>query len=226
MKGLSTHQRWGFCMLFFVRTCEKVSILLQLSNAIDASSSSFCLITKTQNSFITVKDKWPNIYFSIQTVMNCHFFSISQTQVLEFDWRSAFRGLVPHMAHCVKVVLDDACAKSLQQEEALHSSGHTCITLSCTAGNTAAVAADNIHLREESSSTRSERETPKMIAKVLADYRGVFVNTSRLRDSCSDNIIVSVWVWFTVEERGYSNYLVGISLPQLDFTLFWYRQCI
>lgn len=74
------------------------------------------------------------------------------------------------MAHCVKVVLDDACAKSLQQEEALHSSGHTYVPLSCTAGNTAAVAAGNVHLQEESSSTCSERETPRMIAKVLADY--------------------------------------------------------
>lgn len=86
-------------------------------------------------------------------------------QVLEFDWRSAFRGLVPHMAHCVKVVLDDACAKSLQQEEALHSSQHTSVTLSHTTGHTA-VTADNIHLREDSFNNYSERECPKMIAKV------------------------------------------------------------
>uniref|UniRef100_A0A1A7Y376 KIAA0825 n=1 Tax=Iconisemion striatum TaxID=60296 RepID=A0A1A7Y376_9TELE len=46
-----------------------------------------------------------------------------EVQTLEFNWRSAFSGLVPHMEHCVKVVLDDVCAKNLQQEEALHSSG-------------------------------------------------------------------------------------------------------
>lgn len=66
------------------------------------------------------------------------------------------------MAHCVKVVLDDACAKNLQQEEALHSLGHTTITLSPTAAN--------IHLREDSFNTCSDRETPKMVAKVLADF--------------------------------------------------------
>ncbi|KAM9360075.1 uncharacterized protein KIAA0825 homolog [Symphorus nematophorus] len=80
-----------------------------------------------------------------------------EAQVLEFDWRLAFRGLVPHMAHCVKVVLDDACARSLQQEEALHSSGHTSVTLSHTTGHT--------QLREDSFFTYSERETPRMIAK-------------------------------------------------------------
>lgn len=93
---------------------------------------------------------------------------VLQAQVLEFEWRSAFRGLVPHMAHCVKVVLDDVCAKSLQQEEALHSSGHTSITLSRTTGH-AAITASNTPLREDSFHTYSERETPKMIAKVLPD---------------------------------------------------------
>lgn len=88
--------------------------------------------------------------------------------VLEFDWRSAFRGLVPHMAHGVRVVLDDACAKSLQQEEALHSSGHTSLTLSRTSTVTAGDVSS--HYRENSFRTYSERETPKVIAKVLADF--------------------------------------------------------
>lgn len=92
-----------------------------------------------------------------------------QAHVLEFNWRSAFRGLVPHMEHCVKVVLDDVCAKSLQQEEALHSSGHTSITLSHTIGQTAN-ASTTTHLREDSFYTYSERETPKMIAKVLYTF--------------------------------------------------------
>lgn len=87
-----------------------------------------------------------------------------QAKVLEFDWRSAFRGLVPHMAHCVKVVLDDACAKSLQQEEALHSSGHTSLTMASPSGD-----ASNTQLREDSFYTYSERDTPKMIAKVPPD---------------------------------------------------------
>lgn len=75
---------------------------------------------------------------------------------MEFNWRSAFRGLVPHMQHCLKMLLDDVCAKSLQQEEDLHSKGHTSIALSQTVG----------HPREDSSHAVSERETPKMIAKV------------------------------------------------------------
>uniref|UniRef100_A0A668TTM9 KIAA0825 n=1 Tax=Oreochromis aureus TaxID=47969 RepID=A0A668TTM9_OREAU len=52
---------------------------------------------------------------------------LQNAKVLEFNWRSAFKGLVPHMEHCVKVVLDNVCAKNLQQEEELHSSGHISI---------------------------------------------------------------------------------------------------
>lgn len=74
------------------------------------------------------------------------------------------------MEHCVKVVLDDVCAKSLQQEEAIYSSGHTSITMCCTTGHTA-IAASTTHLKEDSFYTYSERQTPKMIAKVLSDIK-------------------------------------------------------
>lgn len=129
------------------------------------------------------------------------------------------------MAHCVKVVLDDACAKSLQQEEALHSSGQTCVTLSCTAGDSStANAAGNIDLREESSNTCSERETPRMIAKVSADY-----------GECLSVVVGSEIHVLTVKhckfrfdslwrKMGISYHLVGISLPQLDFSFSYCRQ--
>nr|XP_020450251.1 uncharacterized protein KIAA0825 homolog [Monopterus albus] len=81
--------------------------------------------------------------------------------VLEFNWMSAFRVLVPHMERCVKVAVDDVCAKSLQQEEVLHSPGHTSVTLSRTTEHTSIT-----HVKEDSFYTRSKRETPKMIAKV------------------------------------------------------------
>lgn len=90
--------------------------------------------------------------------------TISQVHSLEFDWRSAFRGLVPHMAHCVKVVLDDACARSLQQEEALHSAGDTTVALSPTTGD--ATTSSSLSLSEDLPDTSSERESPKMVAKV------------------------------------------------------------
>lgn len=78
-----------------------------------------------------------------------------EVQFLEFDWRLAFKGLVPQMAHCVKVVVDDICTKSLQQEETLYSAGKASIVL--------------ISTRELTTSNYlySEREMPKMIAQVL-----------------------------------------------------------
>ncbi|CAG00399.1 unnamed protein product [Tetraodon nigroviridis] len=97
------------------------------------------------------------------TQLACTLLGFERTmQLLEFDWRSAFRGLAPHMAHCVKVVLDDACAKSLQQEEAFHSSGHTTITLS--------PVPERISLNQggDCFGTYSERDIPKKIAKLLS----------------------------------------------------------
>ncbi|XP_078106613.1 uncharacterized protein KIAA0825 homolog isoform X1 [Sander vitreus] len=114
-----------------------------------------------------------------------------EVQVLEFDWRSAFRGLVPHMAHCVKVMLDDVCAKSLQQEEALHSSGHTSVTLSRVPGH-AAVTADNTHLREDFFYTYSERETPKMIAKFCGAIMTELDALLPLAAACRDSSLLEV----------------------------------
>ncbi|XP_035496073.2 uncharacterized protein KIAA0825 homolog isoform X5 [Scophthalmus maximus] len=106
-----------------------------------------------------------------------------EAQVLEFNWRSAFRGLVPHMEHCVKVVLDDVCAKSLQQDEALYSAGQTSVTMCSTTG----FAASTTHLKEDSFYTYSERETPKMIAKfcgtILAELDALLPLAAACRDS-------------------------------------------
>ncbi|KAF3695913.1 putative protein KIAA0825 [Channa argus] len=111
---------------------------------------------------------------------------MTKAHVLEFNWRSAFRGLVPHMEHCVKVMLDDVCTKSLQQEEALHSSGHTVVALSCTAEHTANTSRTT-HFREDSFYTYSERGTPKMIAKfcgtILADLDALLPLAAACRDS-------------------------------------------
>ena len=136
--------------LFFYSIATIQCHLGSLSLFIFQRSKTFCL-------FVAVKCNFP---FSIH---GCWLIFCFGAQVLEFDWRSAFRGLVPHMAHCVKVVLDDVCTKSLQQEEALHSSGHTLITLSN-------ITASNTHLREDSFYTYPERETPRMIGKVLGYF--------------------------------------------------------
>ncbi|XP_075899969.1 uncharacterized protein KIAA0825 homolog [Nelusetta ayraudi] len=109
---------------------------------------------------------------------------------LEFDWRSAFRGLVPHMAHCVKVVLDDACARSLQQEEALHSAGETTITLSPTTGP--AATSSSLSLSEDSSDTSSERETPKMVAKFCGSIVTELDALLPLAAACSDSSLLEV----------------------------------
>ncbi|MCJ8746813.1 hypothetical protein PDJAM_G00146070 [Pangasius djambal] len=78
---------------------------------------------------------------------------------LEFEWRAAFRVLVPQMAHGVKMFLEDVCSKSLQQEERTHSSTSSLIPLAC------------VSLRQEAEPC-PERDKPKMIAKFCADVMG------------------------------------------------------
>lgn len=92
------------------------------------------------------------------------------------------------MAHCVKVVLEDVCTKSLQQEEASHHTGQSTILLSKTRGRTA-VADGNTHLREDTVYNYSDRETPKMIAKVLLLTKN---RVCTVRVSLSDRIRCSV----------------------------------
>ncbi|KAF5904754.1 uncharacterized protein DAT39_005476, partial [Clarias magur] len=75
---------------------------------------------------------------------------------LEFEWRAAFRVLVPQMAHSVKMFLEDVCDKSLQQEERTHCSSSSLIPLA------------SVPLRQEAERC-PERDMPKMIAKFCAD---------------------------------------------------------
>ncbi|GLD66872.1 uncharacterized protein AKAME5_001824500 [Lates japonicus] len=114
-----------------------------------------------------------------------------EAQVLEFNWRSAFKGLVPHMEHCVKVVLDDVCAKSLQQEEALYSLELTSVTLCCTTGHTVN-AASATHLKEDSFYTYPERETPRMIAKFCGTVMAELDALLPLAAACRDSSLLEV----------------------------------
>ncbi|XP_063043697.1 uncharacterized protein KIAA0825 homolog [Engraulis encrasicolus] len=75
---------------------------------------------------------------------------------LEFGWRGAFADLAPQMAHCVRVLLEDVCARSLQKEEASRA-------------NSAALPLGNVPRRRGIALTCLEPESPKMIAKFCAD---------------------------------------------------------
>ncbi|XP_076145168.1 uncharacterized protein KIAA0825 homolog [Alosa pseudoharengus] len=75
---------------------------------------------------------------------------------LEFEWRGAFVELVPQMAHCVKVLLEDVCARGLQQEEVARASS-------------AVLVLGTVPQRQGIGLTCLERECPKMIAKFCGD---------------------------------------------------------
>ncbi|XP_058493319.1 uncharacterized protein KIAA0825 homolog isoform X1 [Solea solea] len=117
-----------------------------------------------------------------------------EAQVLEFSWRSAFKGLVPHMEHCVKVLLDDVCAKSLQHEEALHSAGHTSVTLCSTSGHTTTTTTTTTptSLREDSFHMYSERDTPKMIAKFCGTIVSELEALLPLAAACGESFLLEV----------------------------------
>ncbi|XP_063346069.1 uncharacterized protein KIAA0825 homolog isoform X2 [Pelmatolapia mariae] len=115
----------------------------------------------------------------------------TKAKVLEFNWRSAFKGLVPHMEHCVKVVLDNVCAKNLQQEEELHSSGHISVSLSLITRPTFTTAS-NTHLREDTFSSYSETETPRMIAKFCGAIMTEMDALLPLAAACNESSLLQV----------------------------------
>ncbi|XP_061673922.1 uncharacterized protein KIAA0825 homolog isoform X2 [Syngnathoides biaculeatus] len=117
--------------------------------------------------------------------------TLETSEVLDFDWRSAFSGLAPHMAHCVKVVLDDVCSKSLQQEEAVHSSGHYSILLENTRGYRS-INNRNINVTEDNFDTYSERDIPNMVAKFCVPLVEELDGLLPLAAACSDSSLVEV----------------------------------
>uniref|UniRef100_A0A8C6WXI5 KIAA0825 n=1 Tax=Neogobius melanostomus TaxID=47308 RepID=A0A8C6WXI5_9GOBI len=103
---------------------------------------------------------------------------------LEFDWRLVFKGLVPQMAHCVKVVVDDICTKSLQQEETLYSSGKASAVLIST------------HEFTTSNHLYSEREMPKMIAQFCGAIMKELNALLPLAAACRDSSLLEVRISF------------------------------
>ncbi|KAM4577001.1 uncharacterized protein KIAA0825 homolog isoform 1-T1 [Odontesthes bonariensis] len=136
------------------------------------------ILKKREDSNVTTDGKKPT----------ADKFHAPEAQTLEFNWRSAFRGLVPHMEHCVKVVLDDVCAKNLLQEEALHCSGHTSVTLIPVTGH----SVTNTRLKEDSFYSYSDRDTPKMIVKFCGVILTEFDALLPLAAACRDSSLLGV----------------------------------
>ncbi|XP_049618135.1 uncharacterized protein KIAA0825 homolog isoform X1 [Syngnathus scovelli] len=110
------------------------------------------------------------------------------SEVLEFDWRSAFSGLVPHMAHCVKVVLDDVCSKSLQQEEALHSLPHYSVSMESLSGRRS-IHDSNINVTDDD---YSPRDTPSVVAKFCIPVVDELDSLLPLATACKDSSLLEV----------------------------------
>ncbi|XP_072288852.1 uncharacterized protein KIAA0825 homolog [Eucyclogobius newberryi] len=120
-----------------------------------------------------------------------------EVQFLEFDWRLAFKGLVPQMAHCVKVVLGDICTRSLQQEEALYSEGETSLALISTQDlKTTSAISNYLH---------SKREMPKMIAHFCGAIMKELNALLPLAAACRDSSLLEVRITF-VEACGAASF--------------------
>ncbi|XP_019750172.1 uncharacterized protein KIAA0825 homolog [Hippocampus comes] len=113
------------------------------------------------------------------------------SQVLDFDWRSAFSGLVPHMAHCVKVVLDDVCTKSLQQEEALHSSGHYSLLMENLSGHRSINDGD-MNVTQNKFDAYPERDSPTVVAKFCVPLVEELDALLPLAAACRDSSLLEV----------------------------------
>ncbi|XP_066511134.1 uncharacterized protein KIAA0825-like isoform X2 [Hoplias malabaricus] len=99
---------------------------------------------------------------------------------LEFEWRAAFRELVPPMAHCVKVFLEDVCTKTLQQEEITYTSG------------SALIPSVNVPVQQGAELTCPEKDVPKMIAKFCASVLEELDALLPLAVACKDDVLLPV----------------------------------
>ncbi|XP_034152494.1 uncharacterized protein KIAA0825 homolog isoform X2 [Esox lucius] len=108
-------------------------------------------------------------------------FQSPEPLVLEFEWRTAFRELVPQIAHCVKVVLEDVCSKALRQEE----------ELSLLSGS-AHIALTNTPDTDDSALTCPGRDIPKMVAKFCGDIIRECNALLPLAEACGDGVLLEV----------------------------------
>ncbi|XP_048838873.1 uncharacterized protein KIAA0825 homolog isoform X3 [Brienomyrus brachyistius] len=99
--------------------------------------------------------------------------------VLEFDWRSAFRELLSPVAHCLKAVLEDACSRSLLQEETAHSAD-------------TAISVILLPQRDWALPGSLESEAPKVIAKFCGDILKEFDLLLPLVLLCRDDPLLEV----------------------------------
>ncbi|KAJ8380551.1 hypothetical protein SKAU_G00013290 [Synaphobranchus kaupii] len=105
---------------------------------------------------------------------------VPEATVLEFDWRAAFRELAPPMSHCVKVLMEDVCAKSLRREEAARASG------------SAVLALTDVPQAEGPPASCPGSEPPKMIAKFAGDILEELDTLSPLALACRDDSLLDV----------------------------------
>uniref|UniRef100_A0A3P9AA19 KIAA0825 n=1 Tax=Esox lucius TaxID=8010 RepID=A0A3P9AA19_ESOLU len=113
--------------------------------------------------------------------INCAGETPCSPLVLEFEWRTAFRELVPQIAHCVKVVLEDVCSKALRQEE----------ELSLLSGS-AHIALTNTPDTDDSALTCPGRDIPKMVAKFCGDIIRECNALLPLAEACGDGVLLEV----------------------------------
>ncbi|XP_051876266.1 uncharacterized protein KIAA0825 homolog isoform X4 [Pristis pectinata] len=125
---------------------------------------------------------------------------VTECVSLECDWRNAFKGLAHSAAHSVKMVIEDACSKCLQQETNLYSSGKSL-----------AMCTQSV---EATWNQCTEKEQPKKVAKFCSDImmevdtllplalasceNFLQENKEKFVDSCSK---VAADVLFRLEER-------------------------
>ncbi|KAG7254708.1 hypothetical protein CRUP_029340, partial [Coryphaenoides rupestris] len=126
-----------------------------------------------------------------RTGLRCALLLVHNGLPLDFGWRSAFRGLAPQMAHCVRVVLEDVCTGSLQQEEAAFAAGRTLLELSPCVGHTPVTVGDQL-LEDDSSHAWPETDAPRRIAKFCAVIVAQLEALLPLAVACRDGPLVEV----------------------------------
>ncbi|XP_067838946.1 uncharacterized protein KIAA0825 homolog isoform X2 [Heptranchias perlo] len=103
---------------------------------------------------------------------------VTEPVSLECDWRNAFKGLATSAAHCVKVVIEDACSRCLQQETNQYSSSKSLATC--------------IQPVEVTWNQCTEEEQPKKVAKFCSDIMEELDTLLPLALASSENFLQEI----------------------------------
>uniref|UniRef100_H3B7S1 KIAA0825 n=1 Tax=Latimeria chalumnae TaxID=7897 RepID=H3B7S1_LATCH len=165
---------------------QLIKLLLYLEDKIEELSAEILLLPSKTELSRNIQGVLKKNYEDLETIpaetdktnsQAMHLLQVTEPLSLKFSWRSAFKELSPSTAHCIKVVIEDVCAKSLQHEQDQHNS---------SVGSTIPLVSIQ---QKERFVASFEEEQPKRITKFCSDIMEELDALLPLALACRDDFL-------------------------------------